>query len=990
MLEQRYRLEGLLGQGGMGTVYRAFDRLTGQRIALKRMRLDNASLDNSTPSHLRDLRLLLTNEFQVMASLRHPHIIGALDYGFDADKAPYYTMMLLEDAENISNFARHSTLEEQVLLIVQMFQALAYLHRHGVLHHDLKPANVLVTAQAQVKVVDFGLARNQEKSTEITGTIAYLAPELLRGKDYTLHSDLYSAGLLVYEIFTGTAVINNQNVGKALHQILYDYPPFDILPVQFQEIVRRLLAKNPDDRYQNAEEVIDDFSELVSFPTESAAIRESYLQAARFVGREKELALLENALQASRNKHGQFYLITGESGIGKSRLLEEMRIQALIRGMQVLRGQAGSNLPYSLWRDVLPPLLLSVEITDFEAGLLQEIIPNIASLLERPIPPIPPLDNQAAQQRLLLTILGIFKRLQQPTLLLLEDLHLARESLLPLRQLQNEVTHLPLVILGTYRDDERPELIGELSAAQVLKLERLNASETAELCNAILGDSSYQADLLERLQLETEGNAFFIVETLRSLAEKAGRLSILSAEDFPEQVLTQGIQAIIEQRLAQVPMEFHDFLNFAALTGRRLDLKLLAHLVPTLDFELALYFSTNASVLVSTDGNWQFAHEKIRYVLLQAIPEVEQAPLYQRLAEALEALYAHDNTYTARLFSYWEKAGQTEKAAHYAVLHAQDLLRVNRFKEAQALLQARSESQANPLILMQVLKLLGEATFQQSQYALAEDYLKRSLDLAQQQQDLTIQAESLIRLGSIYQYRSDYAKSFPYYEQCFEHPDRLLRGRALHGYAWSQLHSGNAELAELYAQKSLALFRAIDYQIGIAHNLTLLSKIATGKQAYKEAQVYAEESLATQKAIGNRKGIAGNLDNLGEIAIQQGDYALAATYYQQGLEIGREIGHPLGVAFCLSNLARVRLQEYDLAQADSYAEEALAMFSKIGNRQGMATCYDTRGQVAFQLGIFASAKAFYRQSLELAQAIGARQLQENAEKHLHDLLSYEE
>ncbi len=132
------------------------------------------------------LRLTLAREFHLLASLRHPNIISVLDYGFDDDLSPYFTMELLQGAESIMTAAAGRTLEDRLDLIAQTLQALAYLHRRGVIHRDLKPGNVMVVG-GQVKVLDFGVSTLRERRATrrgvIVGTLAYMAPEVLTGGD---------------------------------------------------------------------------------------------------------------------------------------------------------------------------------------------------------------------------------------------------------------------------------------------------------------------------------------------------------------------------------------------------------------------------------------------------------------------------------------------------------------------------------------------------------------------------------------------------------------------------------------------------------------------------------------------------------------------------------------------------------------------------------------------------------------------------------------
>lgn len=433
---RRYWLQHKLGEGGMGEVYAALDRLTGTPVALKRVLYTPQQLQfntHFTSTRAADLRRALADEFRVLASLRHPHIISVLDYGFDEEQYPYYTMTLLDSPHDLLTTAKNFTFAQRMTAFAQMLQALAYLHRHGILHRDLKPGNVMVDNQNAVKLVDFGLA-TQDTGDGSSGTLAYMAPEILQHGSASLQSDLYAAGLLAYKMFTGGYPFNAVSVTELLDFMLHRMPDMQAVPEALQPIITRLLMKDPHDRYPDAETVLADLATADNTLTiDDAAVRDSFLQAARFVGREHELSVLTQALDRMISVQtpldgallmGSAYLIGGESGAGKSRLLEELRTHALLNGALVLRGQGvtGSGMPFELWRDIVRRLLLEHDISDLEAGILCEIVPDIATLLEREIPTVAPLGAISSQSRLVDTIIGLFQRQTQPMLLLLEDL----------------------------------------------------------------------------------------------------------------------------------------------------------------------------------------------------------------------------------------------------------------------------------------------------------------------------------------------------------------------------------------------------------------------------------------------------------------------------------------------------------------------------------------------------------------------------------------
>ncbi|MGB1287270.1 MAG: serine/threonine protein kinase, partial [Aggregatilineales bacterium] len=499
LVNQRYDLREKIGEGGMGVVYRAFDRLKHETVALKQVVIAPHQLHLSQTSNAQteDTLLALALEFRTMAGLRHPHIISVLDYGFH-EQQPYFTMELIESAQSLTEWGATRNATEKGLLLVDMLQALNYLHRRDIVHRDLKPDNVLVTTTGEAKVADFGLAIARTDLADddtVAGTLAYMSPEMLTGGQVSISSDLYAAGVMAWELFAGQYPFDMSDTVQFIDQILHQDPDTSVIGNENLALfLNRSLMKDPHDRYQSAKQMIDDLCHALNIPLpdESVMIRESFLQAADFVGRGAELTDLIEHFEDIEHGTCEIVLLGGESGIGKSRLLEEFRIRTVVSGATVLRGQGvvEGGLPFQLWREPARRLLLSTAVSDLEAGILRDIIPDIADLLPgRTVPNVPELTGIAWQQRLMMTLIALFKRQTSPTILILEDLQWTVESLLVLQkmlQIRDQFSHL--MIVASYRNDEKASLPDELPGATVIILKRLNATAIARLSRSMLGD----------------------------------------------------------------------------------------------------------------------------------------------------------------------------------------------------------------------------------------------------------------------------------------------------------------------------------------------------------------------------------------------------------------------------------------------------------------------------------------------------------------------
>jgi tetratricopeptide (TPR) repeat protein len=671
LLGGRYQILNQIGRGGMGTVYRALDRLSGRVVTLKRLRVPPGSGSGGSS----DGRLELAREFSLLASLRHPNVISVLDYGFDPAGMPFFTMDLEENAVTIIDAGRGRSLLVQVDLLVQTLRALAYLHRHGIVHRDLKPDNVVVV-DGQVKVLDFGLSAPLdaiEESGSWVGTFPYMAPEVLRGDPITSRADLHGLGMIAYELLTGEYPFALHD-RVALHADILRTPlprPEDDLDERIRPVLARLLTKQAGDRYPSADDVIHGFGAALGQPlaVETVATRESFLQAAPLVGRRDEVARLMAVIDDARQGTGAAWLVGGESGVGKSRLLDEIQTRALVRGVTVLRGQARSRggAPYHVWRDIVSGAALRTSQSDDDVAVLRAIVPDIGRLLRREVYDAPTVSPEAAQSRLLLAVEELFRSQPGPVLVILEDLQWAgSESLRLLSWLAHAVPAMRLAVLGSYRDDETPELPGAVEAASVLRLGRLTAHEIEALGVAMIGDAAHRPDLVALLVRETEGIPFFLVEVARSLAESGRGLEGLLDRPLPQRVLSGGVQRMVRRRLSRVPEAAMAALRTAAVTGRIVDPTVLRQVHPEIDPAAWAAQCEAAAVLDLRDQSWRFAHDKLREQLLADMSPTVLRSLHRRVAEALEASARTSDDGVTALAHHWREAGDADREAEYA------------------------------------------------------------------------------------------------------------------------------------------------------------------------------------------------------------------------------------------------------------------------------------------------------------------------------------
>ena len=769
VISRRYHLLGEIGSGGMGVVYRANDRLTGREVALKRVLTavplalgrtrEWSSADQTfvtliahdTDTETDASALALAQEFRFLATLRHPNIISVLDFGFDALNRPYFTMDWVPKARDIFAASQSLDAEGKIDLVVQLLRALVYLHRRGIVHRDLKPSNILVGDDGGVRVLDFGVSVSADYTSGdsgIVGTAAYLAPEILDGQTVTAAADLYSVGTIAYEIFAGRHPFDTNSVPRLLAQVVNRAPDLEVLaatdtPHGIVTLIGQLLAKAPESRPATAAAVIGAIGDATGRAdlSETADTRDSLLQTARFVGRDSEIDQLKGAWRTThRQQRGDFWLVGGESGVGKSRLMDELRVYALVTGALVVRGQAVSHAgaSYQMWREIARYLALQEELSPLDKSVLRAVVPDIGQIVGHTVAPAPDLEAHSAQERLQRLIVRLLKRFTQPTLLILEDLHWASAvSLALLRRVTEELTDQPLMVVGNYRAEEAPHLRDMFVHAHHLALERLPLEDIGSMMRSMLGDTGTQhRAIVQMLHEETSGNAFFVVEAIRSLAERAGGLDRIGDAEVDRELLKGTLSALIGGRVRAMPAPLVRLLQIAAVQGREIDRAVLATLAEhDGEVERLLSASVESDVFSVREATYSFAHDKIRESVLEGLTTSQRRTIHERVASAIERAHAESIAEYALVLAYhWKESGASpEKEATYAAMAGRQLVERGSYRDAipqltRALDLYRTVA-TPPMNVAKLERSLGEAYFSDGQMDRARIHLKRAVGL---------------------------------------------------------------------------------------------------------------------------------------------------------------------------------------------------------------------------------------------------------------------
>ncbi|MEH1883745.1 trifunctional serine/threonine-protein kinase/ATP-binding protein/sensor histidine kinase [Nostoc sp.] len=541
--------------------------------------------------------------------------------------------------KNLSHPCPHF-LSEFLEIAIALADILADLYHHEIIHKDIKPANILINPTTkQIKLIDFSIAsllpRVNQLSTSPTvleGTLAYLSPEqtgrMNRGIDY--RTDFYSLGVTFYELLTGQLPFQSDDFMELLHCHIAKQPPLlgdrEEIPQILCDIVMKLMAKNAEDRYQNAfglkhdlQMCLDQLQEsgnIIPFQLGHRDVCDRFTIPEKLYGRELEVLMLLATFERVRQGNSEMILVAGSSGIGKTAIVNEVHKPITRQHGYFIKGkfdQFNRNIPFfalvQAFRDLMAQLLTEsdAQIDQWKTQILStlgesgqviiEVIPELERIIGKQ-PSVPELSGTAVQSRfnlLFQKFIQVFTTQEHPLVIFLDDLQWADSASLKLMHLlMSEASKSYLLVIGAYRDNEvssaHPlmltieEMRQEGITVSSIVLSALTQTDLNQLIADTLKYSTEQATAIANLVYQkTKGNPFFTNQFLKSLhedgliafASRTGdwqcNLAQIRALSF-----TEDIVEFVALQLQKLPQQTLDVLKLAACVGNQFDLETLA------------------------------------------------------------------------------------------------------------------------------------------------------------------------------------------------------------------------------------------------------------------------------------------------------------------------------------------------------------------------------------------------------------------------------
>ncbi|MDZ7704610.1 MAG: protein kinase [Trueperaceae bacterium] len=964
VIDNRYQSLDLLGQGGMGLVYRATDLETDQDVAIKLLTLPPG-----------ESQLRFRREFRVMSRLSHPNVIEVFGSGTH-DSVPFLVMRLLSGGTLTGEFGGGvQSLEDVAVrleLLAQVADALAYIHGEGIIHRDLKPDNIMLEPQEdgdpRAILMDFGLAKTDNDETRmltqpgaIMGTASYMSPEQVRGTGVDARSDLYAFGCLAVWMMTGEPPFVGRSFTDVLVKQLNEpaQPPSlnnAYVPAALDDVVLKLLEKDPTDRYSVASDVAKALRDIRRTQTgqddasveTTTSVTPMRLFETPLIGRDQPW---QRALRALGNlpHSGQLLRVGAASGLGLSRFLRELRREARAHDYQVLQVSYhdGVGVPYQAWRNGLGAF--AERYPEALAAARQGLEPALSLLLPDLSFDAPPAEVPAdiAQLRLYDAVDKLLTRLtrDQPIVVIVDNAHFADEGSLGLMAyLARGLEHNPLFLAYGYHESQlqRParKTLDGLEGERVA-LEPLSDDATRELLSALLGGELEPR--LERYLLErVAGNPFFAEEVLLAMLrdgsltrqagfwEWEGEATIAVTSTY----IPQRIEDVFMQRLERLSESAQKSLRVASAIGRNFYFETLQQLLDVDEDALLddIDELLRANLIEERSADlYRFSHLLLRETLHDSLNARRRRRYHQNIADMLRS---RADVPPSELAEHYAETANPQLAAPFALRAARNAERIytNDVAERFYRLYLAVTPEDDPerpdvqLELSAVLERVGS-------WDEAENLLH---DLTP---DPNYQVRALARLGTLMQKRGELSQSETYLREAI---------------------AADPNSPALYSH--------------LGRTLAQKGDLNDARQVLNLALAFASQKNTTTSSTPGPSDLTSIQIDLAELKYQAGQDTAAIEFLDKAQEniTSDDKAHQARIFLLLSN-AHFRLGDLELAK--TYLENAQTLYHEIGDIERATMIKQNLANVLAAMGAPEKAIDTGREVQRQARRLGNKKLE---------------
>ncbi|MBU4484407.1 tetratricopeptide repeat protein, partial [bacterium] len=916
-IDNKYKTIRPLGSGAAGEVFLV--DTDGKKVAIKLLK-PNLSIQNP--------ELVLEsfkNEFTILKNLNHPNITNILDFGFDAKINRYYFTSEFIEAENILNYTEKLNPIEIEKLFVEILRALEYLHSKGIYHFDIKTSNILVQIvdkKPKSKLIDFGLAAFAFKG-KIIGTPSYIAPEIILKNAPDNRADLYSLGVALYFCLTKQSPFRGKNVQDSLNKHLSFIPPNPStlnskIPKYLDQIVMKLLEKNPANRYQSASYVIRDLNIMSpnKYEIETPETLLSYIPfEGKLIGREKELKIANEICDftlIARTDTSRIINITGQHGVGKKRLLKELKYHCQLAEMQTMPIIEALESNINQWEEFVE------QIIDHPDTPAAAIIYNLTNILDKPF--------------------------AQKLISLLKNALNLTDRLLSLK---GESCCKVVFVFSSKRGitEAAQGLIPKTLKLTDIQLNNFSKTELNDYIILLTGFKDPPQRLVDEIFSRTDGNPFYVTEVIKTLIsnkilfDPRGRWKSASFEDlgvdFSKLHIPNTLKDALILQYEDLTKPEKNIVQFLSILNKPALKQDLKNLISIVDFDILLSSLIKKNVVrrLQPEGLYLLKNDLLRKFIYKTLDENRRSLIHDKIADYFQST-SHPN-FSELAYHIGLGTNKIRGFRYLCELSEHYISNGGCHNAIEAALEAlKRTSKESPEDRLKCLLILGEAYFKDLKYDSAIAIYKKTLD--------------------------DFPENLVTTKIKYHHQLGIV-------YLKKEL---NDEARKIF---DAALKLSIKEKDPVNEIVTLnyLARTTFQEGRIADAIIEYENNLKRTETLKNKYDklhVANN--DLGHALYQNGDYDRAAERLNIDIQIFQEIGDKHKEARSRYTLAETFRRKRNFDQAIEQFDHVTKIAKDIKEIGRLVRAYNGLGNVYNDTSDYKNAVNYYERSLALCNRLG--------------------
>ena len=969
-IDKRYNVIKKISETQTNIIYKVTDTTTDEVLVLKLLK-----------SHEPDLVSQFKKEYFILQTLSHPNIVKVYDFKSlkKEGKDKFYFTMEYVDGVPFNQYFINKNRPKFLSLFLDALTVLDFIHRKGYLHCDLKPNHLLINKEGKIKLVDFGFAQFEKAITaeEIGGTLRYLAPEVLKGENPDMRTDIYSMGIIGYESLTGEEVFNEGKTSEILEAVLYknlqpikqkdkDIPDF------LSDVILRMSDKDRVNRFESFESIIEVIERRGKYKKEEKYVEK--ILYSDFIGREGYINKVYNVINQVTKGEGQISLIEGIAGMGKTRMLKEIEHRLFIDGkdVQYLRITEKSKLNFNWLIEIL-------ERTEAD-------LTNLKEILEKGTDTISENEKYRFFEKLATELVKISQ--DKIHIFLLDDADFSDKIMVDfILYFSTFLEKCPLLfIIAT---ESIPDSLNSIIEDRIYKnvssckLSGLDKDETLLFVKNMLGITGNVEKISEYLYEKTDGNPYFIEELIREVVEKrllkkVGNDLVYNLLDVKKIPIPESVGLFVTTRIKNISAEEKEILKLVSVFGDAMPLSWLINLSPYNESETIRIFegsSLKQFFSIAEEDRFDFSHKLVRNIIYKSLNKKERTDTHKKVLRFLEK--QKETPFTLQLKAHHSFISKDPKAEAYlqkllkrSIKYVDIGTAIDTFEKLKELNKVDVLLKTDKDILLKIGALYLDAGKLDKATSLYNELLQNIREKSEKVKILHYLAEAKIISAQYDEVENIYKKLLKEklsLDQRFEIQTDL---------GWLYYCMKEYRRAEKMYKKALALSKkGLKKKVLIGKLYYNLSVLKRQMRELKEAEFYGNKVCEVGEKYKNRFYITVGLNILGILEQTKRRYDKAITYYKKALKFLEKTEDPIRRLHLLTNLARLLFSAGNIEESKRNYFNAISEAKKFGNLHYISSLYNIYGRIISRNGEWQSALDFLEKSNKIAESINETTIQ---------------